>query len=95
MKTIADFVVEVLNETDNPGIMWGDVRLLDIVAERCTHTTLMDAHPMDRHGRILNALEKDDRFEKLYTKRRGYRGNPYSRWFELKKEYCSPEVNSE
>lgn len=91
MKTIADFVVEVLNETDNPGIIFGDVRLLDMVAERCTHTTLMDAHPMNRHSRILNALEKDDRFEKRYIKRWDYRGNPYLRWFELRTS-CQKET---
>lgn len=84
MKTIADYVVEVLEETDNPGIMYGDCGLLDMVAVRCTHTTLMDAHPLDRHGRILNALEKDERFEKFYIERSGMIGNPYARSFRLK-----------
>ena len=85
MKTIADITVEVLNETDNPGVMFGDTRLLDMIAERCTHTNLMDKHPMLRHTRILNALEKDERFEKFYVHIRGIGGNPNWRCFELKK----------
>ena len=83
MKTIADYVVEVLQETDNPGIMYGDCTLLDMVAKRCTHTTLMDAYPLDRHGRILNALENDARFEKFHVRMRGMLGNQYWRSFRL------------
>ena len=87
MKTIADFTVEVLNETDNPGVMFGDTRLLDMIAWRCVHTNLRDKHPMVRHTRILNALEKDDRFEKFYVHMGGIGGNPNWRSFELKKKY--------
>ena len=87
MKTIADITVEVLNETDNPGIMFGDVTLLDMIAEKCTHTNLMKKHPMIRHTRILNALEKDERFEKFYVHMRGTWGNPNWRSFELKEQY--------
>ena len=83
MKTIADHVVEVLQETDNPGIMFGDCTLLDMVAVRCTHTNLMEKHPMERHRRILNALEKDDRFEKLYCQMHGMRGNQWWRSFKM------------
>jgi len=89
-KTIADIVVEVLKETDNPGIMYGDVVLLDMVANRATHTTLMKrkngkcTHPLNRHNRILDALEKDERFEKFYIRMRGIRGNQLWRSFKLK-----------
>lgn len=84
-QTIANVTVEVLRETDNPGIMYGDTVLLDMIANRCTHTNLMKKHPLVRHSRILNALEKDDRFEKGYFERRGFRGNKYWRSFRLKK----------
>ena len=87
MKTIADFTIEVLNETDNPGVMFGDTVLLDMIASRCTHTNLMEKHPMIRHNRILNALQRDERFEKFYVKMNGYWGNQRWRSFELKKEY--------
>lgn len=83
-KTIADITVEVLHETDNPSIMYGDTVLLDMIAKRCTHTNLMSKHPLVRHSRILNALDKDSRFEKYYFERRGYRGNKYWRSFKLK-----------
>lgn len=89
MKTIADHVVDVLNETDNPGIMFGDVTLFDTIAWRCTHTNLRDKHPMLRHSRILDALENDDRFEKFYVNMRGTRGNPNWRSFRLKTQYRS------
>ncbi len=95
MKTISDIVVEVLNETDNPGVMFGDTGLLDMIAERCTHTNLMDKHPMVRHTRILNALENDNRFEKYYVKISGIVGNPIWRSFELKKQYRSSEEGNE
>ena len=84
MRTIADIVIEVLNETDNGGIMFGDTVLLDMVADRCIHTTLMKKHPLIRHNRILNALEKDNRFEKFYVKMPGMLGNQFWRSFKLK-----------
>ena len=89
-KTIADYAVEVLKETDNPGVMWGDTVLLDMIAERCTHTTLRIrkdrkcTHPLYRHKRILDALEKDSRFVKLFFHARGMRGNQWWRSFRLK-----------
>jgi len=89
-KTIADITVEVLKETDNPGVMHGDVTLLDMIAVRCTHTTLMKkkngkyTHPLNRHKRILDALEKDKRFEKFYARMPGIRGNQMWRSFKLK-----------
>lgn len=85
-KTIANITVEVLKETDNLGIMYGDTVLLDMIAKRCTHTNLMKKHPLVRHSRILNALEKDDRFEKFFFERRGFRGNKYWRCFKLKED---------
>jgi len=82
VKTIADYAVEVLIETDNPGVQYGDTRLLDDIAERATHTNLMDKHPLTRHSRILDALDRDSRFEKYYIKMNGYRG-PHWRQFKL------------
>jgi len=94
MKTIADITVEVLNETGNPDIMFGDTRLLDMIAEQATHTNLMKKHPMVRHSRILNALEKDDRFEKFYVHMPGVWGNPNWRSFELKTSLLNPKEQS-
>ena len=81
-KTIADYAVEILKETDNPAVMYGDCGLLDMIAKRCTHTNLMKAHPLNRHSRILTALEKDSRFEKMFIRMNGLRGNQM--WRSLK-----------
>ena len=85
-KTIADYAVEVLKETDNPSVMWGDCYLLDMIAEKCVHTNLRKQHPLNRHKRILDALEKDNRFEKWFIRMRGMRGNQMWRSFKLKNE---------
>jgi len=85
-KTIADYAVEVLKETDNPGVMYGDCTLLDMIAVKCTHTNLMKKHPLTRHSRILDALEKDARFEKYFIRMRGMVGNQMWRSFKLKNE---------
>lgn len=82
MKTIADHAVDVLIETDNPGVMWGDAHLLDDIAWKCTHTNLRDAHPLKRHKRILDALDRDSRFEKFYIHMNGCPG-PLWRSFKL------------
>lgn len=72
-KSIADYTIEVLKETDNPGVMWGDVTLLDMISKRCMHSKISERgkgaiHPLDRHKRILDALDRDVRFEKYYLK---------------------------
>ena len=95
MKTIADIVVEVLNETDDSRVTFGDARLLDIIAERCAHTSLMQQHPAERHTRILNGLEGDERFNKYVTKMKGVWGQPYWRMFELKKRYQTTTTEAE
>ena len=84
MKTIAEHMVDVLVERGIKVIGWGDYTFLDECASRCTHTTLSKIHVDARHQRILNALERSDRFEKHYVKgptpRRGWR---LLRQFEL------------
>jgi hypothetical protein len=85
-KTIAEHMRDVLIELDMPGVMWGDCGLLDDCASRCVHTTLMDAHPLDRHARILGALERSPLFTKGYimlgVRRNG--GDVRCRMFTLK-----------
>jgi hypothetical protein len=85
-KTIADIAVEVLKETGNHGVMWGDCSLLDEIAIKCTHTNLVGhgVHPLNRHKRILDALDRDGRFEKFYIRMKGERGNQMWRSFKLK-----------
>lgn len=65
-KTISEHMSDVLKQTGNPSVMWGDCGLLDMCAARCTHTNLMNLHPLKRHNRILTALEISPLFEKRY-----------------------------
>lgn len=85
MKTIADHMVDVLKEKGINLVCWGDFGILDECAERCSHTTLRRSPIDKRHQRILNALERSDKFKKYYfkgpTAMRGYR---LMRRFELK-----------
>ena len=66
-KTIAQHMRDVLTEYGCGGVMWGDVCLLDEAAERCTHTGLMDMHPMTRHPIMLTACQKSGLFETWYV----------------------------
>ena len=63
-KTIAEHMADVLREQGCDEVWCRDVGLLDMCAERCTHTTLMDAYIPDRHKRIFDALEKSPLFRK-------------------------------
>ena len=67
--------------------MWGDTIVLDIIAKRCTHTNLMNKHPMTRHGRILDALgRRPDLFDAYVVPLWGRRGNQSARSFKVKPE---------
>ena len=81
VKTIADVAYEHLIETDNLGVMWGDCALLDEIALKCTHTNLREAHPLNRHKRILDALDRDSRFDKFYVH---IKGSPGPLWRSFK-----------
>ncbi len=63
MKTIAEYMKEVLMENNTSSVMWNDCGLLDFCAEKCNHTNLMTLHPMTRHSRILSALQKSKLFD--------------------------------
>ena len=80
-RTIAEHMRDVIIENECTGVMWGDCVLLDECGSRATHTTLMKAHPLDRHQRILNALEGSPLFEKFYIKL-PIRYFPKSGWME-------------
>lgn len=57
MKRVCDVAEEVLKETGNPAVMWGDSGLLDTIAERAglkKHTGR--GAIVRRHNGVLNAL---------------------------------------
>lgn len=56
---VCDAAVEVLGETDNPAVMWGDCGLLDMIARRAGLRWRCVPHAAaDMHTRVLNALSK-------------------------------------
>jgi len=83
-KTIAEHMRDVLAETGNTCVDRGDFSLLDMCADRCTHTKLMRMHPLDRHIRVLDALGKSPLFVKGYTSYPGYKGWGRVRAFWIK-----------
>lgn len=84
-KTIAQHAKEYLLANGFDAVMWGDVWNLDAIAEQCTHTNLLSLHPLNRHTRILNALEKSDLFiKKVVIGKPGYRGNQATRVFTIR-----------
>lgn len=66
-KTIAKHMVDVLDENGCKGVMFGDVGLMDMAANRATDTNLMTLHPMTRHTRLLTACERSGLFVKKYA----------------------------
>jgi hypothetical protein len=56
-KPIHQIAVEVLRETDNPAVMYGDSWLLDEIFYRANGRD-RPPHPLDRWKRVLDALQK-------------------------------------
>ena len=67
-RRICDVAEEVLRETGNPGVMWGDSGLLDTIAERAGSKprapirlrggATIEDHPLSRWRRVLDALSR-------------------------------------
>lgn len=53
-KRVCDAAVEILRETDNPAVMWGDAHLLHLIAERSG----MNANAWITEKRVLDALTR-------------------------------------
>jgi len=69
--TIADHAVDVLKETGNPAVMYGDAGLLDLIGRRAG---MKPMHPLTRWRLVLAGLERaPDKFTKSYTTSRGRR----------------------
>jgi hypothetical protein len=55
-KRVCDIAVEVLKESNNPAVMWGDAGLLDTIAARAG--IARDECPIYNWRRVLNALSR-------------------------------------
>lgn len=51
---VCDATVEILNETDNDAVMWGDIALLHMIAERLG----WESQASRTEKRVLDALSK-------------------------------------
>ncbi len=48
--------------SNRSAVEWGDIDFLEAIDVESGHSE--PAHPLNRHRRVLNALERDPRFEK-------------------------------
>lgn len=82
---IVDAVIEVLNETKNNAIGWGDKGLLLAVYEKIKTTHFINKPRWiycdfnNWEQKILNAIDKSQLFEKRYFKI--YHGRPARRYY--------------
>ena len=60
-KTIAEHMRDVLVERGFDSVIWGDV---GPVSQAITRAGVKAGHPLDRHQRVINALERSPLFEK-------------------------------
>lgn len=77
---IADAAIEILKEEGLDSVGYGDIFLLDDIGSLAG---MKKTHPLNRHQRILRALENDNRFEKWYFRAR----KGLARSFTLKKDF--------
>ena len=85
--TISEIAANHLIKTNNPGVMRGDLQLLDEIASISDNelkTHYLSLHPLIRHPRLLTAIERDKkRFKKKFISLLGKQGNSLVRYLEL------------
>lgn len=96
MPTIAEIMRDILIETDNPAVMYGDCGLLDSCANRAGMQ--IDWPPMKRWRKVLAALERSKSGQALFEKRlvagrRGVPGNPVLRSFLLRSKAVQAAIH--
>lgn len=88
-KTVAEIAIDVMRERNLSVISWGFCDELDEIGERAKHTTLFsnETHPIDRHIRVLNCLDKSNKFNKfLFLCESSTGPERWCRAFRLKEE---------
>lgn len=85
---VGDVALQVLKEENFPHVAYGELTILDEIAGRIGIMQSI-SHPLNRHMYILNALDRDKRFEK--GKFRVFLGNRegLARFFKPKPEYLA------
>ena len=64
-KTIADHMVDILNETGFTTVWMGSIDLIHDCADRANVTK---DHPLKTINSVLNALDRSNKFEKGYIR---------------------------
>ena len=82
-KDIGEIAIDVLKKNEQDSVMWGDCSLLDDIAV-AYNKEILHLHPLERHPRILSALERSGLFDKYFIQLRGKRGNNYVRCLKIK-----------
>ena len=82
-KDIGKVAIDVLKKHDQDSVMWGDCSLLDYIAV-AYNKQLLDLHPLERHPRILSALERSGLFDKFFIRLNGKQGNNFVRCMKIK-----------
>lgn len=80
--------VNVLAETDNPAVMWGDAGLLDMIYYR-KHGTDTRKHPYERWKSVLDGLSKSP--GPFIAKQTKLPSGKWVRYFELHQESAPAE----
>lgn len=86
VTTIGTTMIQLLQEKERNTVMWGDADVLDD-AYRLSGAKARGKylHPLNRWQRVMNALDRDSRFEKGYIRIDVFRtGNRLVRVFKLK-----------
>ncbi len=65
-KTIAETMKEVLEETDNPAVMWGDAELFEMCAEKLGRKAARPSNVGIAHSRMLDACQQSPLFDTHY-----------------------------
>lgn len=83
-RHICDAAVAHMNKHSYERLCWGDGALVDIACAG----GMLHGHPLDKMDRVFRAMERDDRFTKLYMRGHDSRGRPRRvRMFELRSEF--------
>ena len=58
---VGDCAIEAFQKHNTNCVMWGDAGLLDTIG---CNAGFVRIHPLDRWQKVLNALDRDERFRK-------------------------------
>lgn len=89
---IGEVAIEILEKEKMDGVGYVNFGLMDeihsLAVERNLTKDTKIPHPLNRHQKVMNSLERDERFEKSYIRCTNGRNEILTRFFKLKKKSC-------